>query len=215
MAMTMKVAMHERHMVRKYLDKPIPADIVETLNDRIRKLNNDHGIEMKLITEDKSAFSTVVRLISRIGEVERGDLSSMPHAAYAKGLLRTYAQTLGLNTWWVGGTFNRGIQSQVSPDDKVIGVVAIGYGATQGIPHKSKKPEEVSSYIGETPKWFKDGITAALLAPTALNRQPFNIIGDGNRVAITCEGGIFAGANLGLVKYHFEIGAGKENFEWV
>ena len=52
MAMTMKVAMHERHMVRKYLDKPIPADIVETLNDRIRKLNNDHGIEMKLITED-------------------------------------------------------------------------------------------------------------------------------------------------------------------
>ena len=65
------------------------------------------------------------------------------------------------------------------------------------------------------PKWFKDGITAALLAPTALNRQPFNIIGDGNRVAITCEGGIFAGANLGLVKYHFEIGAGKENFEWV
>ena len=49
MAMTMKVAMHERHMVRKYLDKPIPADIVETLNDRIRKLNNDHGIEMKLI----------------------------------------------------------------------------------------------------------------------------------------------------------------------
>ena len=34
---------------------------------------------------------------SRIGEIERGDLSSMPHAAYAKGLLRTYAQTLGLN----------------------------------------------------------------------------------------------------------------------
>ena len=221
MAMTMKVAMHERHMVRKYLDKPIPADIVETLNDRIRKLNNDHGIEMKLITEDKSAFSTVVRLILAKGVrnyiilagKEADDLSEK--LGYASADIMLFAQTLGLNTWWVGGTFNRGIQSQVSPDDKVIGVVAIGYGATQGIPHKSKKPEEVSSYIGETPKWFKDGITAALLAPTALNRQPFNIIGDGNRVAITCEGGIFAGANLGLVKYHFEIGAGKEHFEWV
>ena len=201
MAMTMKVAMHERHMVRKYLDKPIPADIVETLNDRIRKLNNDHGIEMKLITEDKSAFSTVVRLILAKGVrnyiilagKEADDLSEK--LGYASADIMLFAQTLGLNTWWVGGTFNRGIQSQVSPDDKVIGVVAIGYGATQGIPHKSKKPEEVSSYIGETPKW--------------------NIIGDGNRVAITCEGGIFAGANLGLVKYHFEIGAGKENFEWV
>lgn len=74
MEMTMKEAMQERHMVRKYLDKPIPADIVETLNDRIRKLNNDHGIEMKLITEDKSAFSTVVRLILAKGVTERARL---------------------------------------------------------------------------------------------------------------------------------------------
>ena len=178
MEMTMKEAMQERHMVRKYLDKPIPADIVETLNDRIRKLNNDHGIEMKLITEDKSAFSTVVRLILAKGVrnyiilagKEADDLSEK--LGYASADIMLFAQTLGLNTWWVGGTFNRG-------------------------------------------KWFKDGITAALLAPTALNKQPFNITGDGNKVAINCEGGIFAGANLGLVKYHFEIGAGKENFEWV
>ena len=129
MAMTMKVAMHERHMVRKYLDKPIPADIVETLNDRIRKLNNDHGIEMKLITEDKSAFSTVVRLILAKGVrnyiilagKEADDLSEK--LGYASADIMLFAQTLGLNTWWVGGTFNRGIQSQVSPDDKVIGYI--------------------------------------------------------------------------------------------
>ena len=34
---------------------------------------------------------------SRIGDVERGDLSSMPHKAYAKGFLRTYARMLGLS----------------------------------------------------------------------------------------------------------------------
>ena len=28
------------------------------------------------------------------------------------------------------------------------------------------------------------------------------------------DNGIFTGANKGLIKYHFELGAGKESFEW-
>ena len=33
--MDMKQAMHERHMVRKYLDKPIPVGVVEKLEERV------------------------------------------------------------------------------------------------------------------------------------------------------------------------------------
>ena len=32
--MTIKEAIKQRHMVRKYTDNPIPADLVELLNDR-------------------------------------------------------------------------------------------------------------------------------------------------------------------------------------
>ena len=86
--------------------------------------------------------------------------------------------------------------------------------AGQGVPHKTKTAEQVSSYDGETPQWFKDGIEAALLAPTALAKQAFTVRGKGNKVSISCDNGIFTGVDTGLVKYHFELGAGKDNFQW-
>ena len=52
------------------------------------------------------------------------------------------------------------------------------------------------------------------VTPTALNKQDFILIGNGNKVKIECNNGIFTGSNVGLIKYHFELGAGNENFEW-
>ena len=37
--MDMKQAMIERHMVRKFTDKPIPENIVAKLNDRVKENN--------------------------------------------------------------------------------------------------------------------------------------------------------------------------------
>lgn len=91
---------------------------------------------------------------------------------------------------------------------KVIGIIAIGYGATQGVPHKSKRPAEVSSYAGEAPDWFSEGVRAALLAPTAYNRQDFMITGEGSTVTIETKPGAFAKTDKGIVRYHFELGAG-------
>ncbi|MBQ5441284.1 MAG: nitroreductase, partial [Firmicutes bacterium] len=51
--------------------------------------------------------------------------------------------------------------------------------------------------------------------PTALAKQAFIISGTENRVSISCNNGIFTGVDTGLVKYHFELGAGKDRFEWV
>ena len=82
------------------------------------------------------------------------------------------------------------------------------------MPHKSKTADAISSYDGDTPQWFMDGIEAVLLAPTALNKQAFTFRGKENKVSISCNNGIFTGVDTGLAKYHFELGAGKENFEW-
>jgi len=32
---------------------------------------------------------------------------------------------------------------------------------------------------------------------------------------MTCSNGSYSGADLGIGKYHFELGAGKDNFEWM
>ena len=73
----------------------------------------------------------------------------------------------------------------------------------------------LQTYEGEAPLWFKRGVAAALLAPTALNKQNFQIYGKGDEVSISYEPGTFAGEDLGLVKYHFKLGAGKDSFRWM
>lgn len=219
--MDMKEAMHTRHTVRKYTDQVIPAEIVTLMNQRIDENNRKYNLNIKLVTDDTSAFGAVVKLILAKGVKNYLVLAGPDNKdldeklGYCSADLMLYAQTLGLNTWYVGGTYNRKSVSKKAGEGRVIGVVAIGYGATQGVPHKSKKPSKVSSYEGAMPDWFKNGVEGALLAPTALNKQAFYIIGKGNKVKITCDNGVFSGVDLGLIKYHFELGAGRENFEWV
>lgn len=219
--MDFKEAMRQRHMVRRYMDRPLSSEIVKELDGYIDRMNLSYGLSVELKTEDSSAFHAVIKLILAKGVrnffvmagKDAPDLDE--RLGYCGAGLMLYAQTLGLNTWWVGGTFSRKRMAEISHGNRVAGVVAVGYGQTQGVPHKTKKPEQVGSYSGEEPEWFRQGINAALLAPTALAKQAFMIKGLGNKVSIQCENGIFSGVDTGLVKYHFELGAGKENFEWV
>jgi hypothetical protein len=65
--------------------------------------------------------------------------------------------------------------------------------------------------------WFRAGMEAALLAPTAVNQQKFKfILHDGNKVEAKTLFSMagYTNIDLGIVKCHFEIGAGKENFTW-
>ena len=220
--MTIKEAIKERHMVRKYTDKPIPAELVEKLNARIAQHNQIHGLSLKLVTGNSDGIGGMAKtLLTKsvhsyivLAGKDRADLDEK--LGYCGADLCLYAQTLGLNTWWVGGMFNgKGAMKHLETKDvRINGVIAIGYGQTQGVPHKSKTAAEISQYNGTVPQWFLDGVEALLCAPTALNKQPYMVKGDGDRVSITAGEGHFAGIDLGIGKYHFEAGAGKENFEW-
>lgn len=218
--MDIKEAMLERHMVRKYTDKPIPESVVEKLNERVSRNNSANNLCVKLMTNDSNALSAIIKFILAKGVknyfILAGDADAdlEEKLGYVAADLMLYAQTLGLNTWYVGGTFNRRVAKYVE-SKKVVGIVAVGYGEKQGAPHKSKAAKDVSSVDDETPEWFINGVEASLLAPTALNKQDYIITRDGNKVKIENENGVFTAVNRGLIKYHFELGAGKENFEWM
>lgn len=216
-------AMERRHTVRRYTEQRLPAEIVQRLEARIQANNRTHGLSMKLVTENSEAFQPVLRLILArsvrnyvVLAAEAGPDSEM-RLGYGGADVMLYAQTLGLNTWWVGGTFSRkGARrgAETAAHEAVSGVLVVGYGAVQGKPHRSKSPEEISSYSGPAPAWFARGVKAVLLAPTALNRQAFIIRGEGGRVSMRCENGAFSGIDLGIGRYYFEAGAGKEHFDW-
>ena len=61
--MAITKAMRERHMVRKYTDKPIPADIVARLEERIAQDNRIKGTYVKLMVDDTSAFNAAIKLV--------------------------------------------------------------------------------------------------------------------------------------------------------
>ena len=137
------------------------------------------------------------------------------------------AQTLGLNTCWVGLSYRKIPDTYVLEEGEVIkAYIAIGYGETQGTGHKIKTVEQVSrSADNDTdvaPSWFRKGVEAALLAPTAVNQQKFmfEYMGmNGGRHQVRAKKGFsmigYTRMDLGIAKYHFEAGAGKEHFDWV
>lgn len=220
--MTIKEAVEKRHMVRQYTNKAIPTDIAELLNARITKNNKKYSLHLALVVGNSDGINGMAKLLLSkavnnyivLAGMDTPDLDEK--LGYCGADLILYAQTLGLNTWWIGGMFNgKGALKNINHKDvRVNGVIAVGYGQTQGVPHKSKTAAEVSEYDGDTPQWFADGVNALLHAPTALNKQPYLVKGNGNKVSISAGNGHFSGIDLGIGKYHFEVGAGKENFEW-
>ncbi len=221
--MTIKEAIKERHMVRQYTDKAISTDIMELLNERITENNKKYNLHLALVVGNSDGIGGMAKLLLSktvnnyivLAGMDTPELDEK--LGYCGADLILYTQTLGLNTWWVGGMFNgKGALKNLSDKNvRVNGVIAIGYGQTQGVPHKSKTAAEISEYNGDKPQWFVDGIDALLYAPTALNKQPYIVKGVGNKISISAGNGHFSGIDLGIGKYHFEVGAGKENFEWV
>lgn len=220
--MTMLEAIKERHTVRKFTDAPISEDAVKLLKDRIQMLNEKYGLNIELVTNNSEGVASVARFLISKGvnnyfvlAAKKGE-NADEKLGYCGSDLCLYAQTLGLNTWWIGGMYStKGVMKNIESDDvKVNSIIVVGYGQTQGVPHKSKTADDVSSYEGEKPEWFKAGVDALLLAPTAVNRQGFTVKGHDGKVSISYSAGPFSGVDLGIGKHHFELGAGAENFEW-
>ena len=214
-----------RHSVRSYLNKPIPEQVVSQLQAEIDACNHEGGLQIQLITNEPKAFdgmmahygkfSGVQNYIALIGK-KGGDLEEK--LGYYGERIALKAQMLGLNTCWVALTFSKGITKKscsINQGEKLVCVLSLGYGATQGVSHSSKPMESLCSVNGNMPEWFKQGMDAAMLAPTATNQQKFLITYVGDEAVLAKSlGGFYSKVDLGIVKYHFEAGAKSHSFSW-
>ncbi len=215
-------AMKQRHAVREYDgDRKIEQDKLDILNERISSINRESGLHIQLVTGEPKAFdgfmahygkfSGITNYIALIGK-KGSDLNEK--CGYYGEQLVLLATQLGLDTCWVAMSYAK-VKSayDIAKGEKLCCVISLGYGKTHGIPHKSKTAEEVAVIKEDTPKWFIDGVNAALLAPTAMNQQKFGFMLDGDKVIAKAGKGILTDIDLGIVKYHFEIGADKKIFD--
>ena len=220
--MDMITAMKERHSVRSYKNEPIADELLAVLQDEIDDCNREGNLHIQLITNEPKAFdsfmahygkfSGVTNYIALIGK-KGPDLEEK--CGYYGERLVLKAQSLGLNSCWVAMTYKK-IPGTFTLDagEKLTVVIAIGYGKTTGVAHKSKAISAVSNVTANSPEWFKNGVKAALLAPTAMNQQKFTLTLNQNEVTAKAGMGFYAKTDLGIVKYHFEIGANSSEWHW-
>ncbi len=228
--MTLKEAIEARHSVRAYKEQPLTEETVKVLVDKITELNQEGRLHMQLVLNEPKAFQGTIAKYGKFRNANNyivmagkktDDLDE--RVGYYGEQLVLLAQTLGLNTCWVGLSYSKVPGTyELGEDEKIACYIAIGYGETQGVSHKIKTVEQVSNASDITPSWFKKGVEAALLAPTAVNQQKFSFEHVGvknNRHQIRAKKGFsmigYTKMDLGIARYHFEIGAGTDNFEWV
>jgi nitroreductase len=217
--MTIQDAILSRHSVRQYSNRPLTDIQTAALRQQIAESNTAKNLHMQLVVNEPKALSGLLSKFLRFSGAMNyiamvGMQSPRLHEdlGYEGEKLVLLAQTLGLNTCWVGGSFSRNRNVQVGRDEMYVAVIAIGHGLTQGKQHPSKPITSLADIDG-TPDWFRKGVECAMLAPSAMNRQNFHftLLSD-NKVKATTKPAPFSGMDLGIAKLHFELGAGKENF---
>lgn len=228
--MTLTEAIEARHSVRAYKEQPLAEDTAKLLEEKIAELNQVGNLHIQLVKNEPKAFQGTLAKYGKFRGVtnyfvmvgkKSDDLDE--RVGYYGEQLVLYAQTLGLNTCWVGLSYKKIADTYVLDEgEKMVCYIAVGYGETQGVSHKIKPIEQVSNASDITPAWFKKGVEAALLAPTAVNQQKFSFehvgVKNGKHQVRAKRGFSMIGythIDLGIAKCHFEIGADKDNFEWV
>ena len=221
--MTLQEAIVARHSVRQYQGKPIEAEIIKRLNEEIAFCNQKGGLHIQLVLDEPQAFTGGMVKYGSFKGVHNylamvGPKGADEAIGYYGERLVLLAQTLGLNSCWVGLSFRKQPdQYQIADGEKLHCVIALGYGATQGVQHLMRPMEQFVKVNGTMPEWFKRGMDAVLLAPTAVHQQKFEfeLVDDHTvcaRARFTLVG--YGKMDLGIVKYHFEVAADKENFSW-
>lgn len=214
--------MRERHSVRAYLNKPMEGEKVQLIRAKVAELNAESGLNMQFMTDASGVYSGVMLKMmgwknvpgyfALVGKDEPGLDERCGY--FGEGLV-LFCQGLGLNTCWAGMAKASKAKADLAPGERLCITIAVGYGATQGKPRKSKSFEDVTNinpeHIGGLPDWFKRGVEYALLAPTAINQQKFKIsLGCEDRPEISVSAnGPFVQVDLGIVAYHFDVASGR------
>ncbi len=216
--MTEFEALKERHSVRNYEDKKIEQEKIDKLNAMIAECNKEGDLNMQLCENAGNTFNRLLNKAMGLGSApsviacigkESDDLDERIGFFGQKIVL--YAQMLGLNTCWAGTYNAKEVPAKAAEGERLVITIAIGYGVNGGKERKSKTIDQVAAGKADRPEWFIKGVEAALMAPTAINQQKFEIkLNDDDTVPFTDKGGILSKVDLGLVKYNFEAGAKEQ-----
>ena len=107
-------AIKARHSVRKYLDRPIEKAKVAQLREAVDLVNAESGLNVQLVLNEPKAFSSGLWKYGQFSGVLNYFVMAGPKGKEAEEKIGYYgeklvllAQTIGLNTCWVGLTYKK------------------------------------------------------------------------------------------------------------
>ena len=211
--MQMLDLMKERHSVRQYSDKKIDGDVKTKLDTYVASINEESGLSMQIFYNELNCFNSMLAHYGKFSNVKNyiaivGKKEEQEKSGYYGEKLVLKCQELGLNTCWVALTHGK-VNVQTKPQQKLLILIALGYGTNTGVAHKSKPIKELCKEDAY-PEWFMKGMEAVSLAPTAMNQQKFLFEIKNGQVYAKALRGFYSKIDLGIVKYHFEAVTGHE-----
>lgn len=217
-------AINVRRSIRNFNDKPLDEDEIIAINDYIKILNNESHLNFQLIVDNPEIFQCGLNHYGVFNNVKyyiavmgTKDSKLEEKCGYYGERLVIHATSIGLGTCWVGLTYNpKACRFEIPKDNKLVAVIAIGHYDELPDSHTSKPIESFYKvFAGNCPSWFLEGVSAAMLAPTAMNQQKFFFtLLDNGKVKLEVGTGVFTKIDFGILKYHFEVGTNGYRFLW-
>ena len=228
-------AMKKRCSRRKYINRTIDPKYVKQLEDNLTLYNKESGLNIKLVIgsgaelfngfrKSYGLFVGVQNYIAMIGSKELPERMEKVGRFGEKIILE--ATAMGLSTCWVGTSYDKKAAATLcSANDTLDCVIAIGYSDKKhslkermmeyGMHRQNKAKKTLTEAENPVPEWFKQGMDAVYLAPTARNLRPFVFkYKDGQVTAFITNPTETAMIDLGIAKLHFELGAGGGSWEY-
>ena len=223
-----EIILHRKSQ-RSFTGEELKEELIQKIQDEIIEINAESALEIEFVEDGSRAFSHFGKSYGLFKNVRSllllkgnpGQAHFREKIGYYGEKLLLFAESLGLATCWVGGTFDR--ESFSYPEeDHVQAVILLGYPAESGwkgkilhslLPAKKKPWEARIEGDMPYPKWVREGMEAAALAPSALNKQKPVFHYHSRILTATVENrDEMDMVDLGIAKCHFDAGVGCGHF---
>ena len=230
----------ERKSVRTYSGEALSEEDRKKLSDCIARAENPYGIPVEFRFLDPEKYGLKSPVLNGETLYLAAKVKKVPHFEEAYGYcfesVVLYAQSLGIGTVWIGGTMNRENFEKAMDlcDDEVMPCVTpVGYPAAKmsfketlmrkGVRADDRLPlsaiafeKDMGRALSEKSlEIFGAALEAVRWAPSAVNKQPWRIVIEGNKAHFFekpdkgftgSRTGDLQRIDLGIAMYHFVFG---------
>lgn len=227
--MSYKQAILSRISRRSFVWKLPSIDQVKILRDMIEDINEKENTNIQLFIDESAGFEGIKSSYGLFKDVRNyialvgssNDENIHEKLGYYGEKLVLTCEMLGLGSCWVGGTFDKEkCKCNVGEDEVFVCAIVFGNTKTKATTkekivrsafHKVKKTKPITELFyseEEPPNWFIEGMRMVQKAPSALNKMPTRFYYSGGNVSAKIKNPTTMQLyDLGIAKFHFEVGA--------